>query len=239
MTKFQTSALALNLNAEFKGDRFRDAARFRRTKVCGTAILVALFRRALFCGAKFCRARKLCCAQPCCPKLCRARPCGLEFCGAEFCRAKFCCVKFNGAKFKSAATLRTVFFIAKSAINLNSRFLRKILASSEFISKFLPKFCATICDKEIMSDKILADNALVAAKTARKAERKFNTKRRRLNLKIDADFCGANFKIDAKSRGLNSKAEMKFCKANEADPKIALARRVEPEPLKFPDVNFT
>ena len=218
-------------------------------KFCNAAILDARFRRALFCGAKLCRARTLCCAQPCCPKLCRAKLCGLEFCrvkfpeykicGVKFCRAEFRSVKFNGMEFKSTKFRGTGFFVAKGALNLNSRFLRKILVSAEFISKFLPKFCATICGKEIMCDKILAGRASAAAKIACKTARKFNAKRRWLNLKIDAHFCGANFKIDARSRGLNSKAEMKFCKAGEADPKIARARRAEPEPLKFFGVNFT
>ena len=90
-----------------------------------------------------------------------------------------------------------------------------------------------------MCDKILADRASAEAKTARKVERKFDAKRRRLNLKTDVNFCRANFKIDAKLRGPNSKAEIKFCKANEADLKIARARRAEAGPLKFPGVNFT
>ena len=91
----------------------------------------------------------------------------------------------------------------------------------------------------VLHDKILAEEAPAAAKTARKAKSKFDAKRCWLNLKTDADFCGANFKIDAKLHRPNLKAEMKFCKANEADPKIARARRAEPEPLKFPGVNFT
>lgn len=155
MTKFQISALALNLNAEFEADGFCDAARFRRAKFCSTAILDARFRRAIFCGVKFCSVRTLCCAQPCCPKLCRAKPCGLEFCRAEFRGIKFKGAEFKSVKFRGAG---------------------------------------------ILPDKILSGNASAKVKTARKAERKFNTKRRRLNLKIDTHFCGANFKIDANLR---------------------------------------
>ena len=68
-----------------------------------------------------------------------------------------------------------------------------------------------------MCDKILAGRALVAAKIACKTARKFNAKRRQLNLKT----------------------EIKFCKAGEAVSKIARARCAKSEPLKFPGVNFT
>ena len=58
-----------------------------------------------------------------------------------------------------------------------------------------------LCGVEFRKDKILIDKAFFAAKTAREAERKFNAKRRELNLKTDVGFCEVNFKIDAKLCG--------------------------------------